>query len=211
MATDAELFEAWCGGDRRAGDRLFQRHFATLYGFFRNTSVGAIDDLVQKTFLACVEGRDRIQQHVHFKAYMLACARHILYRALDEWNRKGKHIDFAVSSLHDVDPSPSQVLADKIEHRVLLEAMRRVSIDHQVVLQLYYLQGVRGPALLSILGIEEPAMRGRVRRGLDQLRTKIAELGQSSKMLEGSTEDLERWLESLGPIVCPPEPAPEDA
>jgi RNA polymerase sigma factor (sigma-70 family) len=204
VPSDAELFGQWCAGDRRAGGQLFKRHFTTLYAFFGNTSVTGVDDLVQKTFLACVEGRDRIQDHSSFRAYMLGTARNVLYRAIDEWNRKGKHFDHAVSSLHDIDPSPSRVLAEKVEHRVLLEALRRIPIDNQIALQMYYLQGIRGPALAEILGIPEASVRSRIRRGLEKLNEVIAELGPATKLLDAPTEELEKWLESLAEVVVPP-------
>lgn len=210
MPTDEELLGLWCGGDERAGGRLFERHFPTLFGFFRNTSVGSVEDLVQDTFLACIEGRDRIRSHSNFRGYMLATARYILYRAIDQWNRKGSRIDPSVSSLYDVDPSPSRVLVEKIEHRALVEAMRRIPVDNQVALHLYYLQGFSAPALAEILGISEAGVRGRLRRGLDYLGEKLAALGQSARLLDASTEDLEQWLRELAPVVCPPPPANED-
>jgi len=203
MSTDEELFAQWCAGDRRAGGQLFKRHFKTLYAFFGNTSVAGVDDLVQKTFLGCVEGKDRVRQHSSFRAYMLGTARNVLFRAISEWNRKGKHFDHAVSSLHDIDPSPSRVLAEKVEHRVLLEALRRIPVDNQLALQLYYLQGIRGPALAEILGIPEPSVRSRIRRGLERLIEVIGSLGSSAKLLDAPTEELEAWLESLADVVVP--------
>jgi DNA-directed RNA polymerase specialized sigma24 family protein len=56
-ATDIELLEAWRGGDRRAGEQLFERHYAAVARFFRNKLEFGVDDLIQRTFLACVEGR----------------------------------------------------------------------------------------------------------------------------------------------------------
>ena len=58
--TDFELLERWRGGDLDAGNVLFERHFAGVYRFFARKTTGDAADLVQKTFLACTEGRDAL-------------------------------------------------------------------------------------------------------------------------------------------------------
>ena len=50
-----ELLEAWRGGDRRAGEQLFERHYAAVSRFFRKKLEFGVDDLIQRSFLACVE------------------------------------------------------------------------------------------------------------------------------------------------------------
>jgi hypothetical protein len=60
--ADAELLEAWGAGDKAAGEALFDRHFEAIYRFFQNkVGPGVIDDLVQQTFLGCVEAPDRFR------------------------------------------------------------------------------------------------------------------------------------------------------
>lgn len=46
--TDVELLEAWRGGDRRAGEQLFERHFDAVSRFFRNKLEFGVDDLIQR-------------------------------------------------------------------------------------------------------------------------------------------------------------------
>ena len=53
--TDEELLRAWSDGDRDAGERLFERHFESVVRFFRNKAAGDHEDLIQQTFLGCVE------------------------------------------------------------------------------------------------------------------------------------------------------------
>ena len=36
MSTDFELLDAWRGGDRVAGNELFERYFDAVFRFFRN-------------------------------------------------------------------------------------------------------------------------------------------------------------------------------
>ncbi len=197
MRSDVELLEAWRAGDKQAGSELFSRHFDTLYAFFRNKTFEGVDDLVQRTFLACIEGRDRFRGDASFRAYMLGAARRILYRAIDEWRRDGKRVDVGVSSLHDVRTSPSQVVARRGEHRLVLEALRRVPIEQQVALELYYLQGYRGPELATILDVPQATVRSRLSRGLDNLRARVRELQAGGPLLDATLAELEQWLTSL--------------
>jgi RNA polymerase sigma-70 factor (ECF subfamily) len=55
MDDDPQLLAAWCAGDKQAGAALVERHFASIYRFFRNKVAGEVDDLVQRTFMSCLE------------------------------------------------------------------------------------------------------------------------------------------------------------
>ena len=50
----AGLVDAWRDGDREAGRRLFERHYAGVARFFRNKVGEAGLDLIQRTFLTRV-------------------------------------------------------------------------------------------------------------------------------------------------------------
>ena len=58
---DHELLRAWQTGDDRAGEQLFRRHYQLILRFFHNKAGTQAHDLVQRTFLACLEARDRIR------------------------------------------------------------------------------------------------------------------------------------------------------
>ena len=58
---DLEALEAWQRGDRDAGERLMRRHYTSVLRFFELKATAAADDLTQRTFLACMEGRDRFR------------------------------------------------------------------------------------------------------------------------------------------------------
>jgi RNA polymerase sigma factor (sigma-70 family) len=199
VRDDIELLDAWRAGEEAAGNELFDRHFDDLYGFFRGKARDGVDDLVQKTFLACVEGRDRLRGEATFRTYMFAAARRIFYRHL-EHRRRDERVDLGVTSLHDLEPSPSQVAAGRAEQRLVREALRRIPVDYQVALELYYVQGFRGPELAEILDVPEATVRSRIRRGLEQLRARVTELASSPDVLESTVHRLEDWAASLAAV-----------
>lgn len=197
VKTDRELLEAWAAGDAEAGNTLFDRHFASLYRFFRNKAGDAADDLVQATFLGCVEARHRFRGDASFRTWLLSIARRKLYDRFRERDRDAKRFDPEASSVADLGASPSAVLANKAEHALLLSALRRIPLNSQVALELYYVEGMRGPMIAEVLGIPEPTVRGRLRRGLEQLRREIEASGSSAALVRSTLADLEGWAESL--------------
>lgn len=67
---DIQLVDAWRSGDRHAGEALFRRHFSGVSRFFRNNFSGPVDDLVQQTFMALLEGRQRLASGANFRSYL---------------------------------------------------------------------------------------------------------------------------------------------
>lgn len=63
------------------GEQLFERHFDAVYRFFSSKAdASEISDLVQQTFLACVEAVESFEGHSSVRTYIFAIARHQLFR-----------------------------------------------------------------------------------------------------------------------------------
>lgn len=201
--SDLELLDAWRDGDVAAGNALFDRHFRALYRFFRNKVHDGIDDLVQQTFLACVEGRDRFRQHATFRTYMYAAARNILYRAFERRKKNAARLDFGATSVRDLGTSPESALGRCGEHRLLLAALRAIPIDFQIALELYYWEGLTGPELAQALEIPEATVRSRLRRGIEHLRRRLDELASEPSLLESTVGNLDGWARELRELVQP--------
>ena len=196
QTEDFELLEAWQAGDRAAGTQLFERHFDPLFRFFRNKVRDGADDLVQQTFLACVKSRDRFRRQASFRSYLFRIAHSKLYDHF-RTKRRGVQLDFGVSSVADLGESPSQLLAKGEEEQLLLAALRRLPVDLQIVLELYYVEKIRGPELADVLSIPEGTVRSRLRRGLEQLRETVLALSADPKSIESSLDDLDGWADRV--------------
>jgi RNA polymerase sigma factor (sigma-70 family) len=195
--TDLELLAAWREGDQRAGNQLFDRHFSSLYRFFRHKMPDRMEDLVQETFLACVQGKERFNGHSSFRTYMFVAARRILQRACERLARDPAAVDLGVTSIQDVAPSPSSVLARRSQERRLLEALRSLPIDDQLAIELYYWENLTGPELAQVLGVPEPTARSRIRRALSRLKRNLA--GDDTELNPDCDPqvDLEEWARAL--------------
>jgi RNA polymerase sigma factor (sigma-70 family) len=196
VPTDFELLDAWRAGDRDAGNTLFERYFDAICRFFANKVHHGIDDLIQKTFLGCVEGRDRFLKQASFRTYLFAVAHNVL-RAHYRQSQPGPDFDPSETSVDDFTPSPSTMFALQQEQRLLLEALRRIPLDYQLVLELYYWEDMAAPELAQVLGIPEGTVRSRLRRAKEALAEKMTVLARSPELLRTTLSDLEKWVRSL--------------
>jgi RNA polymerase sigma factor (sigma-70 family) len=198
VPTDPELLEAWRRGELAAGDELFNRHFAAIHRFFRNkVSEGLLEDLVQQTFMACVEGRERFRNDSSFRTYLFGVANNLLRDHYRAQRKEPEALDFGKSSAVDVGAGPSTVVGKRREERLLLEALRNIPLDSQIVLELYYWEEMSASQTAEVLGIPEGTVRGRVRRAKDLLKKELAKLARSPQELETTVGNLERWAAAL--------------
>lgn len=167
--NDWTLLQEWRDGDRKAGDTLVQRHFSAVSRFFRTKVGDDVDDLVQQTFLACVEGVDRIQGD-SFRAYLFGTARRRLLDRFRKAHRGPDPVDLSVNSLVDLGTSPSQTLARAEGHQLLSMAVATLPVDSQIALELAYWEGLSGAEMAAVLEIPENTVRSRLARARARLR-----------------------------------------
>lgn len=185
MTSDESLLDGWRAGDRACGSRLFGRYFEALRRFFGSKTALDVDDLIQQTFLALVEGQARIRRPSSFKAYLFAVARRVLcarYHA-----RLRNREDIGQCSAHDLMPSPSRHLAATEEQQQLVESLRRLPLDHQISLELFYWEDMTAGEIAEVLDVPEGTVRSRIRRARHQL-------AQYLESLPGGDTDEERGV-----------------
>lgn len=197
MQTDADMLDAWRNGDRSAGEALFERHFDAVARFFRNKVDHGIDDLIQRTFLACVETKDRFRGDSSFRTYVFAVAHNVLGKHYRSEKRHGGKIDFGVTSVFDLSPSPSVIVAKHREQQVLLQALRKIPLENQVVLELYYWEKLSAREVATVVGVPEGTARTRIRRAKQLLEIEMGKLMGNKELLETTMANLDGWAESL--------------
>ena len=190
--SDFELLDRWGEGDLVAGNGLFARHFESLYRFFRNKVQSGSEDLVQQTLLACVEGRVRFRREASFRTYLFQTARFQLY-AYFRRLRKDPELDFSEVTAQDLGTSPSSAVARRQDARLLLEGLRRLPVEHQLVLELSFWEDLTGPEIAEVLAIPEPTVRSRMHRGTERLRAEMAQLSAEEGNLRDTQEGLDTW------------------
>ena len=194
---DFELLDAWRHGDLSAGDALFNRHFAAIHRFFRNKVSDGLEDLVQQTFMALVEGRERFRNDSSLRTYLFGVANNVLRDHYRAQRKEPEALDFGKSSAVDAGAGPSTVLGKRREERLLLEALRRIPLDSQIILELYYWEEMSASMIAEVLDVPEGTVRGRVRRAKQLLREQLAKVAKSPQELETTMGNLDRWAAGL--------------
>lgn len=197
VTSDMDLFRAWRAGDAQAGSVLFARHFDAIYRFFRNKLDDDVEDLVQRTFTACVEGRERFREEASFRTYLFAVAHNLLREHLRRKRRSPERLDLDELSMVDLGASPVSYLAARSEEKILLQALRQIPVASQVVLELYFWEKLTGAELGAFLGVPEDTARSRLRKAKAQLEAKIQRIQATPHELESTLTNLDQWAATI--------------
>jgi RNA polymerase sigma-70 factor, ECF subfamily len=191
--SDGALLERWRAGDTASGEALFERYYDMVERFFLNKVSSAVQDLVQETFIRCVESRDRIRDNERFRVYMFSIAYHVLSAHLRERYRGDRAVDFNQDSVLDLAPGPGSVVAQRREHRLLIEALRNLPVDDQVLLELHYWEQLTTNQMAEVLGIPIGTARGQLQRARDRLEGVMQRLAESPQDLSSTLARLDDW------------------
>lgn len=174
-ADDTELLDAWRAGDAASGRELFRRHAAAVQRFFRSKLGPEREDLIQRTFLACLESRDRVRDGSSFRTFLLGVARHKLYDHLERMQGPAGRFDPLVSTAMDLAAaSPSAVVEREQTRDAVLDAMQRLPIELQLVLELHYWEELDTAAIAEVLDIPRGTVKTRLMRARERLRESLA-------------------------------------
>ncbi len=200
---DFALLESWRQGDTRAGEELFGRHFDSLCRFFRNKLPDGVDDLIQRTFLLCIERQLQFEGRSSFRTYLFVIARRELYREFDKRRRTDGRLEPLEQSVEELSASPLSIVARRREDRYLLEALRRIPLDHQITLELYFWEELSAAAIGEVLELPEGTVRTRIRRGRQLLCRELDQLEQGGEPLQTTADNIDAWARGLRDLVNP--------
>jgi RNA polymerase sigma factor (sigma-70 family) len=181
METDLRLIERWRGGDRGAGQELFARHFAEIFRFFTGKVRAKAEDLAQQTFLECVRNRDQFRGDSTFRTYLFGIAWNELRQHLRREVRNGQ-VDFDVSSMEELATcmtSPSSQIDRANRASKVRNALSKLPVSQQVLLEYHYWHELDAPALAEIFGISAGAVRVRLLRARATLKQHLDQLASA--------------------------------
>ncbi|MCA9708721.1 MAG: sigma-70 family RNA polymerase sigma factor, partial [Myxococcales bacterium] len=199
----AELLRAWRSADDEAGNELVRRHFMSVYRFFVN-KVGRpdeVDDLLQRTFLACVEGRDRVRDEASLRSYILGIARNQMLMFVRRCQRDRRMSGGPDVSVAELSGSPSQVVAGREEEKLLLLALREIPLELQTVIELYYWEELSVAQMAEVLEIPPGTVKSRLFRARDALRQQLTVMDIPASIRKTTVDGFERWARSLRAVL----------
>ncbi len=135
---DARLLAAWRAGDGGARAALIERHYAGIARFFASRLDGDYEDLIQATFLGCIEAIERFRGDASFRSLLFAIARNKLYKHLRERERDRRRFSPVEATLEADAPSAISLVLASCEEQRLFAALLRLSPDTRRLFELHY-------------------------------------------------------------------------
>lgn len=194
---DIALLQAWRAGDREAGDALVRTYYPQILGYFRLRAAGDAEDLTQRTFLACSEGRGNVTT---VRGYLFGTARNLLYKHARSAGRRARSANVPLPRAQST-LTPSSLVALRQEHFILLQALQQLRRGQQEVLALHYVHALQSREIAEAMEIPVSTVTTRLARARDALRKEIGSLPAPAKFRDSLAGDLDKWTVSLGPLV----------
>ncbi|MEZ4360053.1 MAG: RNA polymerase sigma factor [Kofleriaceae bacterium] len=190
--SDEELLACWRDGDGASGQVLIRRHHRTLSRFFANKVPSAVaPDLVQESFKRCMKPSAEVSS---VRAYLLGIAFHVWIDHLRARQRERRlQRELEQHSAEELGVPPDQVLAGKVERRLLLRALRRLPMEMQVALELAYWERLSRTEIAEVMGRPPGTVATWLRAGKQALRADLARLARSTAQLTSTLDTLDQW------------------
>jgi RNA polymerase sigma factor (sigma-70 family) len=195
--SDVELLERWATGATDAAETLLSRHFDALCRFFRNKLPDGVDDLIQRTLLGVVEGRHAFAGRSTFRTYLFAIARNELFAELRKQHRAGSTFDPLESSCASWHPHATSHVAGCRQERWLLEGLRRIPLDHQIALELYFWEDMSAAEIGRVLQLPEGTVRSRIARAKALLHRELRRLDGDVLAVRTTATRVDGWARSI--------------
>lgn len=197
MNDDWKLFEAWRAGDDASGKTLLHRNMALLTRFFRRrvSNPDDVADLISDTVLACTQSKMTVRDSDVFRSFLISSAMNILGRYLRKKYKRAREVDdFEQLCIDATDPrSLTSAVAVRDQGRLLVRALRTLSIEQQIVLELSIIEGRSAPEIAEMLGVPTSTVYTRKQRGMDRLRRVMLETRDSPDVASLTSTSLQTW------------------
>ncbi len=195
--SDAELLERWQAADVAAGDQLASRYFSILRAYFLTKAPNDYEDLVSATFLRLIDKRGGFRGQSSFRVYLFGMARIILLEHFRARRRDARFEPMQASVAELERGRLSSILAARTRHRLLVDALRRLALAEQELIEFYYWQGLSAREIAEIQGSIETTIRSRIRAALGRLSKLYAELESQPNAELPDLDSVEGWMREL--------------
>jgi RNA polymerase sigma-70 factor, ECF subfamily len=173
--------------------------YGQVLGFFRLRVGEAAEDLTQRTFLACVEGRERVRSS-GFRAYVFGVAHHLLVEHIRAGHRREAIETFAAAQPQSF-LTPTNMIRLRQEQVLLLRALEALPLDVQILIALHYVQGLRSREIGEVLEVPTSTVTTRLQRAREALKTKVESMRAKPEVRDAVVADLDHWTQTLTSVV----------
>jgi hypothetical protein len=199
---DSRLLRAWRQGDAKAGRELFARHYDTIYRFFDSKIKRDILELVEGTFRDCSRDADAPgEADAHVELLAFATLRLYDYfrleHVLEGVVSTERAFDPAMHSLQALGGYPSTMIGTESELRLLREAVPRIPLGEQILLEVCFEEEpLSGLALARVLGVDVRTLPSRLESAWKHLEHELSRLEDGEAAIVATREALRGRLDA---------------
>lgn len=195
--VDALLLASWRAGDKRAGAQLFARHGPALLRMLRNkVSVQDSEELCQETFLRLIKKRDEIEDGRAIRAYLMSTAKFVLYEHFRRV-RRDQGFDPSVDKVAELVPGASTIIVQRQEQVLLLNALRQLPVEQQMLLELDLWEQLNSSQLARVMGLNASTLRTRLEVARKALRAAVRNFEANPQLVESTLAGLDDWADDI--------------
>ncbi|MGZ3438002.1 MAG: RNA polymerase sigma factor [Polyangia bacterium] len=162
-----QLIRSAAAGDQRAFAELHARYAGMVHAILlARLPPAEAEDQVQEVFLVAWKKLGQLDDPAGFGAWLGTIARN---RAVDSWRRRRP-----TEALPDAWPDDQRASSsDVAEVRHVLDAIRSLPDAYRETLVMRLCEGMSGPEIAAVTGLEPGSVRINLHRGMKLLRDKL--------------------------------------
>jgi RNA polymerase sigma-70 factor (ECF subfamily) len=174
VAESEQLLTAAQRGDRAALEALLshQRETVFRYGLRFCRSTEDAEDAVQETLWAAARAIGNFRRAAAITTWLFTIVRNKCHRLLFH-----RHAEPSLADVLPNVPDPGRSAEDEVAtrqiQRILAEALARLEPSHREVILLRDVEGLTAPAAAERLGLTVQALKSRLHRARQQLRSEV--------------------------------------
>ena len=200
--SDRELLERWNTGDAECGSMLVRRHNRQLC-LFLLSKVGpdALDDVTQAVYETLVRRANAIGEGNSVKGFLFGIARHKViehYRGKRKQRDRYGPLEYSVAGA--LGSSATQELQRQSEDQLAVLALRQLTIDDQMLLEMAVHLAMTRDELAQVYGTTAGQVGGRIHRAKKRLAKELQQLQASPAQIESTETSLESHWKMLRAI-----------
>jgi RNA polymerase sigma-70 factor (ECF subfamily) len=182
-------------GDQRDFEDYFEQWSASVYRFLMHLlgSPDRVEDLFQETWLRALERRHQLQNPERFGPWILRIARNLAHNSMRKTNRKAQVwilSDLASPGAPEMEdlterapspgPSPRDLAINAERCRIIQEAIGKLDLQSQELLQLRYFEHLTLAETAEVLDAPLGTVCTKVHRALRTIRDRLKRQGFST-------------------------------
>ncbi len=196
----------WSNGDAQAGRRFVAQHIGVVARFFERKLHGASDDQVQNTFETALRCAKNYRGTGSVRAFLLGIARNVLLEHLRRVSALHRHQATleAERSLDEWTQSASAITRAREQNELLALALRRIPLDEQIAIELYYWEGLDVAEVAESLNAPPGTIKYRLANGRRRLKVILDSELPDAPLRRSASDVLDQWARAIHAIVVDP-------